>query len=147
MSDNCLLSFVNKFKDVPLISMTAFNDNFMLNLPTKSSLVPALNPYPFLNHNPVTFTERVSNVLMHLADKLLFFGYTSPQTARLIQRSVNFDTPSLYGLSSRSILFLTNYDPAVDGPQQLPSNAIGVGGLQIRDPKPLPDVSFAFSFY
>lgn len=123
--------------------MTAFNDNIVLPAIAQSSLVPALNPYPILKTFPITFKDRVSNVLMHLADKILFFCYTIPKLTNIVQNSNLFNsTVTVSDLSRRSLLYLTNYDAAVDGPQQLPVNVIGVGGLQIKDPQPLPDVSF-----
>ncbi len=140
----CLLGFMQKFKNVPLISMTAFNDNIILPFAAQSSLVPSLNPYPIAKTFPKTFGERVLNVLMHLTDRIIYFYYMSPQQTRMAEALTNFDSSSssVSGLSRRSILYLTNYDAAIDGPQQLPPNAIGVGGLQIKKPQPLPDVSF-----
>lgn len=126
--------------------MTAFNDNIVLPSTAQSSLVPALNPYPLFKTFPITFRDRVSNVLMHLADKILFFSYISPKLTSMVQNSNKFNsTMSVNDLSRKSILYLTNYDAAVDGPQQLPVNVIGVGGLQIKDPQALPSVSLLFS--
>lgn len=127
--------------------MTAFNDNVVLPAISQSSLVPALNPYPLFKTFPIAFKDRVSNVLMHLADKVLLFCYISPKLTSMVKNSNKFNsTSSVSDLSRKSILYLTNYDAAVDGPQQLPANVIGVGGLQIKDPQVLPDVSFYFFF-
>lgn len=123
--------------------MTAFNDNHMHPFADQSSLTPALNPYPLFNKFPSTFNERVSNVLLHLADKIIYFCYWSQKQTSLVQSVTNFDSTlsSVSGLSRKSILYLTNYDAAVNGPQQMPQNVIGVGGLQIKKPQPLAEVS------
>lgn len=46
--------------------------------------------------------------------------------------------PYAHDLDKRSVLMLVNSNPAVDYPESLPPNIIQVGGLQIKEPKPLP---------
>lgn len=48
------------------------------------------------------------------------------------------DLPSTFDLIQKASLTLLNIHPATDFPLPLPPNVIGVGGLQISDPKPLP---------
>lgn len=143
----CLINFMQKFNNVPLISMTAFNDNNVLPAIAKSSIVPALNPYPFSKSFPTTFIDRIGNVLIHFVDKIIYHCFICPKFTSMVENSSTFKTTvSVSELSRRSILYLTNYDAAVDGPQQLPPNVIGVGGLQITEPKALPQVSFQIKF-
>lgn len=135
------MSFANKFKNVPLIGMTALNDNFRITSYVKSSIVPSLSPYLLYNHNPKTFFERTFNFLIHMADKISFYCLTIPELRTMIKERSSFkDTPSTLALGSRSVLYMTNYEPSVDGIQQIPPNVIPVGGLQIKTPSPLPEV-------
>lgn len=141
----CLIAFVNKFKNVPTIGMTAFNDNLRVMSFTESSHVPSLSPYPFFNHNPKTFFGRVFNYLIHMADKISFYWYTIPKVDAVIKNLSSFkDTPSLLELGRRSVLYMTNYNPSVDGIQQLPPDVIPVGGLQINRTAKLPEVRILY---
>lgn len=143
----CLVSFANKFKNVPLIGMTAFNDNFRITSYVQSAIVPFLTPYPFYNHNPKTFFERTYNFLIHMADKISFFYFTIPKLRAMIRETSSFkDTPSTLELGSKSVIYMTNYEPSVDGIQQIPPNVIPVGGLQIKPPSPLPEVGTSHNF-
>lgn len=51
------------------------------------------------------------------------------------------DYPTLVELEKRTALMLVNTDSSVDAPEPLQPNVIQIGGLQIVEPKPLPDVS------
>lgn len=62
-----------------------------------------------------------------------------PKLTKMIKETNSFDYHYAYN-EKKSVIFLTNYDPAVDESQQLPFNVIGVGGLQIKAPSTLPDV-------
>lgn len=121
----CLIAFANKFKNVPIIGMTAFNDNFRVNSLSKHAIVPALSAYSFYNHIPITFLGRTFNFLLHIADKISVHHYAIPKMTAIIKESTSFkDSPSMLELGTRSVLFMTNYDPCVDGIQQLPPNVI-----------------------
>lgn len=137
----CLLAFANKFKNVPIIGMTAFNDNFKLTSYLQSSLVPSISPFPYYNHNVNTFVKRAHNFVIHMADKIIFQYYTVPNITKMIKDETSFkDSPSLLELGRKFIMFMTNYDPSIDGIQQIPANSIPVGGLQIKAANPLPEV-------
>ena len=49
------------------------------------------------------------------------------------------DTPYADDLDKKASIMLVNSHPAVDYPETLPQNIIQVGGLQINDPKVVPD--------
>lgn len=138
----CLIAFANKFKNVPIIGMTAFNDNFRVNSFSENAVVPSISPYSLYNHNPTTFLGRTFNFVMHMADKISIHCYVMPKITSVIKESTSFkDSPSLLELQRMSILYMTNYDPSVDGIQQLPPNVIAVGGLQIKPSNKLPEVN------
>lgn len=141
MTGGCLIAFANKFKNVPIIGMTAFNDNSRVNSFSKHAVVPSLSPYSFYNHNPTTFLGRIFNFALHMADKISVHCYAIPKLTAIIQESTSFrDSPSMLELGTKSVLYMINYVPSVDGMQQIPPNIIPVGGLQIKPPKKLPEV-------
>lgn len=58
-----------------------------------------------------------------------------------IRDRFNFkDFPSLIELEQKTALMLVNSDNAVDYPEPLQPNMIQIGGLQIVEPKALPEV-------
>lgn len=65
-----------------------------------------------------------------------------------VRERFNFkDFPSLDELEKKTALMLVNSDNAVDYPEPLQPNMIQVGGLQIVDPKQLPEVTFYQKFF
>lgn len=137
----CLIAFVNKFKDTPIIGATAYKDNFKLNSFAGTATIPSINPYPFVNSNPTTFLGRTFNFILHMADKIMVDFHSFPKTDAIIRESTSFkNSPSVSELGKRTVIYLTNYDPSLDGIQQLSPNVIPVGGLQIKPAKTLPEV-------
>lgn len=73
-----------------------------------------------------------------MLDNIIWNCYTCPKMTKIIHETKSFDYS--VSITYDPVIFLTNYDPAVDEAQQLPPNVIGVGGLQIKTPSILPDV-------
>ncbi len=74
-----------------------------------------------------------------MMDNIIWKYYTCPMLKDIIETTKSFDY--VVSTTYEPVIFLTNYDPAVDEAQQLPPNVIGVGGLQIKKtPSALPDV-------
>ena len=65
-----------------------------------------------------------------------------PEVENLIIESKIYpkNTPSIVELEQKTKIMLINTDVAVDFPEPLPPNIIPVGGLQIVEPKPIPEV-------
>ncbi|KAJ6644295.1 UDP-glycosyltransferase UGT5 [Pseudolycoriella hygida] len=129
----CLIAFANKFQNVPIVGATAFNDNFRANSFSQHPVVPSISPFSFYNINLETFLGRTLNFIMHMADKIVLHYDIIPKITEMIKKTTSFkNTPSMLELGARTVLFLTNYDPSVDGIQQIPPNVIPAGGLQIK---------------
>lgn len=137
MTGSCLPSFREKFNNPPSVSMTAFRDNSIFHRTTKTSIIPSRNALPYFHRQvPTSFLERILNFLLHMLESVIWNYYTSPKLTKIVQETKSFDY--LVSVTYDPVLFLTNYDPAVDEAQQLPPNVIGVGGLQIKTPSMLP---------
>lgn len=52
------------------------------------------------------------------------------------------DLPSASELEKRTALAFVSTTPVFDTTQPLPENVIQVAGLHVKDPKPLPEVSY-----
>lgn len=86
------------------------------------------------------FYDRFENYLIQLIENLIRRYYLYPYLDWLLKDLGNLSVPPVQILSRCSELVLLNYDPVIDTPEQLPPNIIGVGGLQIKAPKPLSKV-------
>lgn len=56
----------------------------------------------------------------------------------------NPNLPYVGDLDEKTVLLLINSHEANDFPEPLAPNVIAVGGLQIKEPKPLPKVKSSF---
>lgn len=66
-----------------------------------------------------------------------------PKMEKAIRKRFNFeDFPSLKDLERRSLVMLVNTNNAIDYSEPLQPNVVQVGGLQITEPKALPEVSY-----
>lgn len=65
----------------------------------------------------------------------------------MTREKFKFDFPPLKKISQKTSLMLINTDDAIDVPEPLQPNMIQVGGLQITDTKPLPQVFLLISNY
>ncbi|KAG5667687.1 hypothetical protein PVAND_015659 [Polypedilum vanderplanki] len=88
----------------------------------------------------MTFYQRVFNLLINTVEKLSFKFQLYPEIERITHERFKFDNmPPLLEIEQKTKLILLNSDHAVDYPEPLQPNMILVGGLQITDPKPLPE--------
>lgn len=66
-----------------------------------------------------------------------------PKMEKVIKDKFEFkNLPTLLELEQKTVLMLTNNDFSFDFPEPTNPNVIPVGGLQILDPKPLPEVKY-----
>jgi glucuronosyltransferase len=63
-----------------------------------------------------------------------------PQVEKITREKFKFNYPPLKELSQQSSLIFVNTDNAIDLAEPLQPNMIQIGGLQIVDAKPLPEV-------
>lgn len=134
----CILGFLQKFGYPPLISVSAFG------IPHYSTLiVGGYKPSSHVPHFSLTydsrmsFIERATNFLVHNFDSFYRRWVFMPRIWSIAQPAFEIDLPDLESLE-RSQLMLVNSNPLLDHPEVLPQNVIPVGGLQIAEPKDLP---------
>ncbi|XP_035794379.1 UDP-glucuronosyltransferase 2B1-like [Anopheles albimanus] len=136
----CLLGLLHKFNYPPLVSVTAFN-----NPPYSTEVIGGHKYYsyvPFYSlsyDTDMNFLQRVHNTVLGLTD-LIYRNYVSnPRIDRMMRDYFPYpDLPYAPELHQRSKLMLVNAHYSIDFPETAPPNLIAVGGLQIKDPAPLP---------
>uniref|UniRef100_A0A182J1V9 Glucuronosyltransferase n=1 Tax=Anopheles atroparvus TaxID=41427 RepID=A0A182J1V9_ANOAO len=141
----CLLGLLEKFHRAPLVSITGFGvPQFTERLVGGHKAASYVPHFTQLTDAPMPFGQRFVNVYVHLFDALYRRLVFLPKLTAIAQRGFDFPLPDLAELEKRTLIMLTNSNPALDPPEALPPNVIPVGGLQIVDPKPLPDELDAF---
>uniref|UniRef100_A0A182K6E0 UDP-glycosyltransferases domain-containing protein n=1 Tax=Anopheles christyi TaxID=43041 RepID=A0A182K6E0_9DIPT len=141
----CVLGLMQKFQFPPLVSVTGFGvpqfTEQLVGGHKASSYVPHFTQ---LTDNPMPFTQRFSNTLIHLFDALYRRYVFLPRMKQIAEQAFDFPLPDLTELEQRTLLMLTNSNPALDPAESMPPNVIPVGGLQIVNPKQLPPELRAF---
>lgn len=130
-----------KFKYPPLISLTAFNDVAVAISMMNTVLTPSTSTHFSFKSMKTSLLGRIENYLMQVIDYTLLSHYFYPRIDEILREKGNLSgLPAMASIGKLSKLAMINYDPAIDTPEQLPPNVIGVGGLQIQPVKPLPQV-------
>lgn len=80
--------------------------------------------------------------------KVKFISYRQhimmPSLDKKVRKKFNFtNLPSIDELERKTALMLVNSDNAIEYPEPIQPNMIQVGGLQITEPKQLPQVTLA----
>ncbi|XP_049547259.1 UDP-glycosyltransferase UGT5-like isoform X1 [Anopheles darlingi] len=141
----CVLGFLHKFNYPPLVSVTGFGVPQFTHQLVGGRKEPSVVPhFTQLTEHPMPFTQRLLNSAIHTFDALYRRFVFLPQVMDIAQRGFDFPLPALSELERRTLLMLTNSNPALDPPESLPPNVIPVGGLQIVPAAPLPDKLHSF---
>lgn len=64
----------------------------------------------------------------------------NPEIDEILQKKFGPETPTMTELEQKTAIAFVNTNPTFNIPAPLPENVIPVGGLHIRDTKPLPKV-------
>lgn len=123
-----------------MIGMTAFSDFSVVPPTIQSALVPSTSThFLFKEDKSATFFGRLQNFVLNAIVNFLQEVYVDRTMDEMVRRAVDgkYDVLPVKLLRQKATLALINYNEVVDGIQQLPPNVIGVGGLQIEEPKKL----------
>lgn len=141
VSGPCMLGFVHKFNNPPVIGMTSFNPTSFTTEYVGSFWYPSYIAHTFFLDQKTAFFDRVENYLLFMFEHLFNKYWTSPKIEKIMEKLFQ-GVPSVKELQERTKLILINIDPAIDPPEPLLPNVIPVGGMQVKKAKPLPKVCF-----
>ncbi|XP_055841021.1 UDP-glucosyltransferase 2-like [Episyrphus balteatus] len=135
-----LLPFLAKFNYPPSIGMSAYHNPPITMDYMSNPYFPAYVPFPSTTFKTeMNFWQRLENTLLIIYD----VGYRrlnlSPKLDAMARKYFPFDFPHIDELAKRTAIALVNSHPATNYVEPLPPNVIEVGGMQILDPKPLPN--------
>ncbi|XP_054760273.2 UDP-glucuronosyltransferase 2C1-like [Lytechinus pictus] len=133
------------YLDIPFIVVTgtkrvpAFHEG-MLGIPTPVSYVPfSILFTPKLEHR-MTFFERIQNAVMFYGAHSAMEYFTVYRPLRHLQQTYGI-RPDLtpWQIISKADLWLCHNTWALEYPRPIAPNWIPIGGLTIKEPRPLPD--------
>lgn len=128
---------MHKFNNPPLIALTAFNPLAQTSAFVGSTISPTV-PY-FFDNSPQkdTFLWRVNNYLLYLAE-YAFVRYYEPVFEKILNPYFP-GVPKLSEIKKRTNLVFINNHPMFELAEPKLPNVILCGGMQISEPKQLPD--------
>lgn len=132
--------FVHKFNNPPIVGISAFMTPPNTYELTGNPVVPSLLPfYSSFFPGDMNFWQRSLNVYYYALDS--YYRRLAVENVDQMAR-VYFgnNLPYLGDLEKRLELALVNSHPGMDLPELLLPNTIQVGGLQVKEPKSLPEV-------
>lgn len=135
----CLLGFLHKFNNPPLIGVTAFGTPHYTNDIMGGHKADAFVPHFAVEYgNDMNLIERFHNVLIHGFD-YMYREFIAIPTQDAMMRQYFPGSPD-FGLLERQMrVALVNTHYSVEYTEPTPPNVIQVGGLQIKGPKPLTE--------
>ncbi|XP_058457959.1 UDP-glucosyltransferase 2-like [Malaya genurostris] len=136
----CLNGLIHKFHYPPLVSVTAFN-----NPPHVTDVIGGHKYYAYVPFyslpygTDMSFFQRVQNTLLYITDYLYRTVISNPKLDNMVRKYFEYDDlPYVPDMDRLSKVILVNAHHSIDFPEPIPPNLITVGGLQIKEPKPLP---------
>lgn len=143
----CLLGFVSRFRNPPLISMSATTCPVAISSASGNPQYPEYVP---ANHLDVGFSmsymNRIYNSLLYTFDNIVRFLFMIPEQEKMAKEFFKDESLDIAEISKSSVLTLVNLPP-YDVMQPFFQTIIPVGGMQIQNPKPLNDVSIILYQY
>lgn len=140
IQSSCILQLFDQRAEIPSLRVTLCSD-----LPSNHDIHPTTIQSFFVRSRcNVRIFSQISSIFnlfnfdlwISLRDYILM-----PKMEKDTRERYKFkDLPSLKDLEHRSVLMLVNTNNAIDFSEPLQPNVVQVGGLQIMEPKALPDV-------
>ncbi|KAG4074540.1 hypothetical protein HA402_005605 [Bradysia odoriphaga] len=135
----CFLPFVHKFKYPPLIGVTTYSHPSFTNQIIGGHQYYGYIPIHALFYDDnMNFWQRFQNFVLHMVE----YGYRQqivlPTVNDIVRKRFGADIPPVEDIERKTALVFVNTNPTMDFVAPLPENVIPVGGLHIKDPKPIP---------
>ncbi|XP_055702593.1 UDP-glucosyltransferase 2-like [Phlebotomus papatasi] len=132
-----ILGFLHKFKNPPLIGVTAFHAvSPTINL-VGSSFNPSYIPFYFGSGLKETFFGRVENFFLCFFDYFHKYYVVFPKIYSVVKDDFP-GLPDLTELERQTRLTLINYSPAIHDLEPMLPNVIPIAGMHVQKVKSLP---------
>ncbi|XP_031633767.1 uncharacterized protein LOC116347346 [Contarinia nasturtii] len=130
---------MHKFKNPPLISVTAYGNPSLLNSVIGAHQYYSYVPHYYLHYeNDMNIWQRLYNFVVHIVELYDRGAVFNPKLDKLMKEKFGSNYPTITELEQRTAIAFVNTHPSYQVAAPLPENVIAVGGLHIRETKPLP---------
>lgn len=103
--------------------------------------IPSYIPSLFMGyHDKMTFAERVSNWLAVHVMNLFYSVFTDTKGNELMRKYIGEGLPDIKDLQKRTSLMFVNQHYSLSGSKPLSPQVVELGGIHIREAKPLDEV-------
>ncbi|CAI4229779.1 unnamed protein product [Auanema sp. JU1783] len=119
----------------PIMDAVSYN----LGIPAPTSYVPTIEEND--NGDSMNFWDRLFNLYMYVGT-LFVHRWGTDTTTEVFRRHVRPDFPNVREIAGNSSLCFVNADEMFDLPRPIIHKTIYVGGLGVKEPKPLEDEKF-----
>lgn len=103
---------------------------------------PSFTPALFMGYSDnMNFRQRISNWLAFYGMKLLYYTFSDTDSNSLIKKHIGEDVPDVRELAKKTSMFFVNQHYSLGGTKPLVPSVIELGGIHIKDQKPLDEVS------
>lgn len=133
-----LMSLKEFFNNPPLIAVSPYPGIGVTNLMTRGPDFTSFIPHMMKDELENSFIDRLENFVISSVFNLLEQYYILPTATKTVKKVLPGQKQSIKDMFESSIIQMANYHPVIDAVQPLLPNVIPVGGLQIVEPKPLP---------
>lgn len=138
---DCSYGFLHSFGNPPTVGVTAFGlppwSHHMFGNQVNPSYV---NTYDLPFTDRMTLLERAANLFYHLYVVLVRDIVYLPEVDRLSRNFFGQDLPTVKELEGRVSMVLANAHYVINHPQPYVPAIVSVAGLQLGEPKTLPQV-------
>lgn len=136
------------YSNAPVMGITAFGIPVRAHDVLGNPVSYPINPYvlrPYDDEN-MSLLERIDNFMLFTLNRALNY-FASETWEQIMAKRLFGDDIDVKSIINRMNVILVNANLATDSKLPLVPGLIPVGGLHIRDPKPLPKVQNIFNVY
>lgn len=136
-----LLGLVPMFGNPPLILMSPWGSPQWMASRVGNIFNPAYVPNMLIgNEQFTTFYQRCENLFLYVFAEWYYNFVTFPYQDKMMRERFGEHLPPVRDIAKQANIVLLTYHFVFDGPRPLLPGVIGVAGLHISEPKPLPKV-------
>lgn len=139
LSAYALVSLKEHFNNPPLVAVSPYPGVGMTNVMTKGPDYFSFVPHMIMDEVEDSFWGRLESFLVTSLYHALEEYYILPGATKAVRQVLPDQVQTIQEMLLSSKIQMANYHPAIDQVQPILPSVIPVGGLQIAEPKPLPE--------
>lgn len=144
---NCdaILGLVPMFGNPPLLLATTYGSPQWMNVRAGNILNPAYVPNMITGGGQhMTFYERCMNTFYYIFVEYVSVWIMEPFQDKIMREVLGENLPHVGSIAKQANIVIVNHNFALNDPRPMLPGVIGIAGLHISEPKPLPQVQYSY---